>query len=133
MLQLTAMYYAPFVTFTFHDLVKFQMDKRARVQLILVGMATTVALFAFGIKEEGGGSIRPRALKLSNIIFMVWALVAFLQASALFTRGNVAAWENLEEEREEVEQSRKDKVRNDKEAKHEHEVSMLRLPASRAL
>ena len=52
MLQLSVMYFAPFATFTFHDLVKFQMDKRARVQLVMVAMATTIALFAFGIKEE---------------------------------------------------------------------------------
>ena len=108
MLQLCALYYAPFCTFTFHDLVKFQMDKRPRVQIVLVSMATTIALFAFGIKEEGGGFVRPRALQLSNLIFGCWGLVAFLQASNLFARGNVPAW--AIEERDKDGLARKDKA-----------------------
>ena len=89
-----------------------------------VAISTPYSRLASLHLSQGGGSIKPNALQLSNVIFGLWALVVFLQVSFLFTRGDVAAW-ILEEKSEGVEQSRKDKVRSE-EAPYESTDPLLR-------
>ncbi|GMH71001.1 hypothetical protein TL16_g05543 [Triparma laevis f. inornata] len=91
-LQTSAVFYAPFAEWSFHDLVKFRLEKRVQIQMTLVAVATIVSLFTFGIKDEDGGMVPPKVLQMSNLIFLFWFWVAFLQASTLFTRVNMPAW-----------------------------------------
>ncbi|GMH98259.1 hypothetical protein TrST_g971 [Triparma strigata] len=92
LLQAAVVFYAPFAEWTFHDLVKFKLEKRVQIQITLVSFATVTSLFTFGIKEEDGGMVPPKALQMSNLIFLFWVWIGFLQASSLFTRANMVAW-----------------------------------------
>jgi|NorSeaMetagenome_1021524.scaffolds.fasta_scaffold61680_2 hypothetical protein len=84
-IQCATFFYAPFVNFTFPELVRFTLDKRTRVQIMLFVTGTICALWAYGAKDEDGGFVQPRTLQICNMIFLSWAGIGFLEVSNLFS------------------------------------------------
>ena len=79
-LQCCASCFAPKISYTLSEVMRFRLSLRNRLQCFCVTTATFLALFIFAAKEDDSGAVHENILKLTSLLFLLWGTCVFLQA-----------------------------------------------------